>query len=72
MSDEYQISPLDEKILELNHEGHSNNSISKLLKERFDIELSKSAVGRHLLELRQNPDNYVQANFECPIIRQPK
>ncbi|MGI0045169.1 MAG: hypothetical protein ACRD47_15800, partial [Nitrososphaeraceae archaeon] len=72
MSEDFEISEINTHVLELNKEGHSHRMISRLLKERFDIELGKSAVGRRLMELRQNPDNDVKANFVCSIPRPPR
>ena len=59
-----ELSEVDQHILELNHEGYSMKEISVLLKERYDIILSKPSVIRHLSELRQDPDNKVQINHE--------
>lgn len=74
MSGDFQseLSELDQRILELNHEGHSMKQISALLKERYNIQLGKSSVIRHLSELRQDSDNEVQINYECTIPMQPR
>src|SRR5215204_1669614 len=60
----FELSELDQRILELNQQGLSGAQISKALKSE-GIELSKRSVLRHLTELRQDPDNDVQVNFEC-------
>src|SRR5919197_1023765 len=58
-------SEVDQRILELNQQGHSIGKISSLLYQLYNIQLSKSSVRRHLTELMQDPDNNVQKNYEC-------
>lgn len=65
------LSEIDQRILQLNQEGHSTRQISRFLHERFNITLGRSSVVRHLLELRQDPDNDVQIN-ECTIPSIPR
>ena len=60
----FEPSELDQRILELNEEGHSANKISKLLKDRHGIRLSGRNVSRHLLELRQLFN--VKVNYKTP------
>jgi hypothetical protein len=60
----FKLSSIDQRILELNHEGYSYNGISKRLRVE-GIYLSKTGVSRHLKELRQDPDNDVKTNNEC-------
>jgi hypothetical protein len=57
------LSERDQRILELNQQGHSAAQISKVLNSE-GIELSKRSVLRHLTELRQDPDNNVKVNFK--------
>jgi hypothetical protein len=66
------LSEVDQRILELNHEGYSMREISRVLKERYNIQLGRSSVIRHLMELRQDPDNDVQINNECTIPLKPR
>jgi hypothetical protein len=66
----FELSEVDQRILELNHQGYSYGKISKLLKAE-GITLSKSGVKRHILELRQDPENMVQTNYKCTS-RKPK
>jgi hypothetical protein len=67
----FQLNEVDRYILQLNQQGHSIGKISKLLNELYNIQLSKSSVNRHLMELMQDTDNNVQRNYECPI-QKPK
>lgn len=60
----FELSDIDQRILELNQEGYSLGNISKVLTANGII-LSKSGVARHLRELRQDADNGVQINFKC-------
>jgi hypothetical protein len=70
--DDFGLSEVDQRILELNHRGHSIREISRLLKENYNIQLGRSSVIRHLAELRQDPENDVQINNECTIPRKPR
>jgi hypothetical protein len=70
MSDEYRLSEADEHILELNNAGHSTRVISKILKQKYGIELGRTAVNRHLMELRQDEENDVQVHHR--IAERPK
>lgn len=68
---EFELSEVDSRILVLNHSGLSNKEISMALKAE-GILLSKTSVTRHLSELRQDPDNDVQVNYECTIPQKPR
>jgi hypothetical protein len=70
--DDSGLSEIDQRILELNHDGHSMRQISRLLKERYNIQLGRPSVIRHLMELRQDPDSDVQINNECTIPLKPR
>jgi intein-encoded DNA endonuclease-like protein len=61
----FQLSQLDQYIKELNHQGLSLKQISKSLKSLYNIDLGKSAVHRHIVELRQSHENNIRANFKC-------
>ena len=68
----FELTEVDQYILQLNQDGHSLGKISKMLNELHNIQLSKSSVTRHLRELMQDPDNNVQTNHTCPIPQKPK
>ena len=57
----FRLSPIDQRILDLNHQGLKNTEITRRLKAE-GIKTSSVSVGRHLLEMLQNPDNEVQVN----------
>ena len=42
--DNGHLTEIDQRILELNQEGHSTRQISRLLNERYDIKLGRSSV----------------------------
>ena len=70
--DNGHLTEIDQRILELNQEGHSTRQISRLLNERYDIKLGRSSVVRHLEELRQDSDNDVRVNFTVTIPTKPR
>lgn len=69
---EFDLSDLDKHIVELNHERLSMREISRELKARYNITLGRSSVIRHIRELRQDPDNDIQINYECNVPKKPR
>jgi len=65
----FELSPLDQRIKELNHQGLSNKEISIALKTLYNIELSKSSISRRLVEMRQDPNNDIRLNHVCSIVK---
>src|SRR5918992_1360291 len=59
----FKLSPQDRRILELNHQGLSAAKISNILKTE-GMPLSKTSVGEHLKEMRLDPNNDVQVNYD--------
>jgi hypothetical protein len=60
------LSEMDRRILQLQREGYSYRNISRLLKQRYGIKLSPKGVGRHIIELQQDPTLNIKANFKTP------